>query len=267
MKKIILLLFAIQSLGFSQNTLKTSNANPIIINDSTFSHNPVIAGGYLISPIDIEIKPKSNINYTNSLLVLGTGVLLMSSSIHRAQSDWHAHTVKSYSNPIDDYLTFAPNALVFGLNIVGVKAKHSFKDRLLVSAMANSIMFATVTGLKYTTKVLRPDGSERNSFPSGHTALAFTGAEIMNVEYGDQSVIYSIGGYAIGGVTGALRMVNNRHWLSDVVAGAGIGMLSAKIAYRLLPWAKKKVFKNENLAILPIYLPNGGGVGMNLSFR
>ena len=83
-------------------------------------------------------------------------------------------------------------------------------------------MSASVFALKNITKVERPDGSSNNSFPSGHTATAFAGAECMYREYKDQSIWYGIEGYAVATATGLFRMYNDRHWLTDVVAGAGI---------------------------------------------
>jgi membrane-associated phospholipid phosphatase len=271
MKKIKFCFFIISFFFFCQNvqaSLEPFFTTTTTIQADSNSIKPiVVAGGFMISPIQLEAEAKNKINYTNPLIVLGSGMLFMSSSMHQVQKEWHTKNVKTFTTSVDDYLAFAPNVAAFGLNIVGVKAKHSFKDIMLVAAMANGIMFLAVNGTKYATHVLRPDGSAYNSFPSGHTALAFTGAQIMHEEYGNQSIIYSIAGYTMGGATGFLRMVNNRHWFSDVVAGAGFGMLSTKLAYRLLPWAHKKVFKNENMAILPMYLPNGGGLGFSFNLK
>lgn len=271
MKKLIV--FFIAALPFFTNQSHAINLyfeadfSNFNLTDSTKKPILILGGGYLLSPINITVTQKSKINYTSPIIVSGAGMLLLSSSIKRAQTDWHRKTIGGRTIQIDDYLSFVPNTLGVGLGLIGVKAKHNFKDRMLVATMANGIMLGVVNGLKYTTKILRPYGSAKNSFPSGHTAFAFTGAEIMHEEYGDQSILYSIAGYAIGGTTGVLRMVNNRHWVSDVVFGAGVGMASTKIAYSLLPWAKKKVFKNENLAILPMYLPKGAGLGLNLAIK
>jgi membrane-associated phospholipid phosphatase len=269
MKKLLFLLLFVHTAGICQLIEKPSqNSNNNTAFDSTHRVPLMIAGGgILISPIQTISKQKSSVNFTVPVIVTGAGMLMMSSSMHRAQTDWRNKTAPSYVTSVDDYLAFVPNIAGVGLGILGVKAKHNFKDRMLVAVMANGIMLATVNGLKYTTKIQRPDKSTNNSFPSGHTAFAFTGAEIINQEYGDQSIIYSIVGYAIGGTTGTLRVLNNRHWVSDVVAGAGIGMLSTKIAYKLLPWAKRKLYKNENVAILPMYLPKGFGVGMALTLK
>lgn len=275
MKNIIAILFVLQTSSALKIVAKSSDflPNDQVFNNSDSTKKPIIVlgGGFLLSPIEIEkpatkTKKANQINFTSPLIATAAGTLLISSSIKRAQTDWYNQTQRGNETSIDDVLAFVPNTLAFGLDIVGIKAKHSFKDRLLIASMANGIMLGLVNGLKFTTNIIRPDKSTKDSFPSGHTAMAFTGAQIMHEEYGHKNIAYSIGGYAIGASTGYLRMVNNRHWVSDVVAGAGIGMLSTKLAYKLLPWAKKKVFKSENLTVLPNYLPKGGGIAMNFTF-
>lgn len=94
-------------------------------------------------------------------------------------------------------------------------------------------MAGFVNALKYTTKETRPDNSSNNSFPSGHTATAFMCATILHKEYGMISPWFSIGGYTFAGLTGITRQLNNRHWIGDVLVGAGIGMISTDLGYFL----------------------------------
>ncbi|SFU64175.1 PAP2 superfamily protein [Pustulibacterium marinum] len=136
---------------------------------------------------------------------------------------------------IDDFSQYVPALSVYGLNLIGVEGAHSFKDRTIVLATSYLIMSSTVLSLKKITHVQRPDGSTYNSFPSGHTATAFLGAEFLYQEYKNESLWYGITGYAIAAGTGYLRVYNKRHWLTDVSAGAGIGILSVKLAYWLYP--------------------------------
>ena len=70
-----------------------------------------------------------------------------------------------------------------------------------------------------------------NSFPSGHTFTAFTGAEILRREYGEEYPWIAVAGYAVAVTVAAMRVYNNRHWLGDVCAGAGLGILSVTLAY------------------------------------
>lgn len=147
---------------------------------------------------------------------------------------------------IDDFSQYSPFVSVYALNALGIQGKNSFKDRTIVLGTAYLIMGITVNAIKHTSHELRPDGSSYNSFPSGHTATAFMGAEFLNQEYKDQSIWYGITGYAVATGTGFFRMYNDRHWFSDIATGAGIGILSTKIAYWLQPHIKTLFFKKES---------------------
>ena len=102
-----------------------------------------------------------------------------------------------FHSTADNYLQFVPAATVFSLSLAGVKGKHNFIDQLFLYAGSMALSEGLATALKYTTRVLRPDGSSKNSFPSGHTTSAFTGAELLNQEYGRTSILYSIFGYIL----------------------------------------------------------------------
>ncbi|TWR25148.1 phosphatase PAP2 family protein [Mucilaginibacter pallidiroseus] len=143
----------------------------------------------------------------------------------------------------EDFFQYAPVALTYGLNLVGIHGKNTFIDRTLIFIMAEGIFSATTFTLKKTTSRLRPDGSDRLSFPSGHTGNAFVGAEFMAQELGDKSIGYSAAGYSFATATGILRMFNRDHWFSDVIAGAGIGIISTKAAYLIYPYIRNRLFK------------------------
>lgn len=171
---------------------------------------------------------------------------------------------------IDDFSQYAPALSVYGLNALGIKGKHNFKDRTIILGTSYLLMSASVLSLKSITKVERPDGSGFNSFPSGHTATAFAGAEFLWQEYKDVSVWYGISGYIVAVGTGAFRIYNDKHWLTDVAAGAGIGILSTKVAYWINPWVQNKIFKskekNSMSAIAPFYNGKQFGIGLLKQF-
>ena len=171
--------------------------------------------------------------------------------------------------PADDYIQFAPAVGVYVFDLMGIKAKHNLRDRTILMATSNLLMCATVQTLKHTTKVMRPSGSNRQSFPSGHTATAFVNAHILFKEYKDSNWWLAVSGYAVATATGVLRVMNNKHWVSDVVAGAGIGILSAEAAYLLLPHIKKMFGiedVNKNLAIVPIISQKQYSIGVSYTF-
>jgi len=167
---------------------------------------------------------------------------------------------------IDDFTQYVPLASIYAIDALGIKSKHNFKDKAIISATSYLIMGLAVNALKKVTVSVRPDGTSFNSFPSGHTATAFMGAELMHQEYKDVSIWYSISGYAIATGTGLFRMYNNRHWLTDVAAGAGIGILSAKAGYWLYPIVSRVFYNNKSsnnkTSFSPFY--DGKTVGFGL---
>jgi membrane-associated phospholipid phosphatase len=165
---------------------------------------------------------------------------------------------------IDNYLRYAPAAAVYGLNAAGIHGTNNFRDRTIIYGMSTLIMGATVLSVKKITGETRPDGSDDCSFPSGHTATAFASAEFLRQEYKNVSPWYGIAGYAAAAATGYLRISNNRHWMGDVVAGAGVGIMSTKLAYWIYPVIKRKFFKDKEVStiVMPSYQNGTLGLGM-----
>ena len=138
----------------------------------------------------------------------------------------------NFHSEIDNYLQFSGVALTAGLKLAGVEGRSSWPRLFTSAALSYSIMAGFVNTIKYTSSEMRPDFTTRNSWPSGHTATAFVGATILHKEYGlTRSPWYSIAGYSLATATGVMRVLNNRHWISDVLSGAGIGILSTELAY------------------------------------
>ncbi|WP_124980438.1 phosphatase PAP2 family protein [Nonlabens xiamenensis] len=148
---------------------------------------------------------------------------------------------------IDDYSRFAPIAAVYGLNLAGIEGKHQFWDRTLILGTSTLLMYSSVNLIKNNTSIRRPSGRSLSSFPSGHTAIAFMGAEFMHQEFKHLSAWYSVGAYSVAALSGFLRVYNDKHWFSDVVAGAGIGILCTKIGYWVYPMLKSIIFKKEKM--------------------
>ena len=150
----------------------------------------------------------------------------------------------TFHNELDNYTQFAPAVLALGLNVAGVEGRSKLGRFAASAAMSYALMAGIVNPIKYGAKEMRPDGSTANSFPSGHTATAFVSATILHKEYGlTVSPWYSVAGYGIATATGVMRVLNNRHWVSDVLSGAGIGIFATEVAYGL----SDLIFKDKGL--------------------
>jgi len=154
--------------------------------------------------------------------------------------------IPSYKNVMDDYIQFTPAWAALAMNMCGYKGRSSFKRLFFSSGFSYAFMGIFVNSIKYTAAEMRPDGSSANSFPSGHTATAFTSATILHKEYGlTKSPWFSVGAYGIATLTGIMRTLNNRHWISDILVGAGLGVISTDLGYMMADlWFKEKGIKN-----------------------
>ena len=164
----------------------------------------------------------------------------------------------------EDYIQYAPGAAYLGLGFV-VQPKHGFAERTMAACTAWAISALLVQPLKYTVCEMRTDGSARNSFPSGHTATAFVGAELVRIEYGGW---WGAGAYGFAVMTALLRVYHERHWVNDVLGGAAVGILSAQAAHWLLP-AKRRLFglENKDLSLLAVPYSDARSTGLSLAMR
>ena len=140
--------------------------------------------------------------------------------------------LSNFKTGIDDYTQFFGPAAVVGLKLGGVEGRSDWPRLLASAGMSYGLMAILVNGIKYTAKEMRPDGTSANSWPSGHTATAFVGATLLHKEYGlTRSPWYSVAGYGVATATGVMRVLNNRHWISDIMSGAGIGIMATELGY------------------------------------
>lgn len=163
-------------------------------------------------------------------IVMGGVLHTVKHDVRKVQHDLNY----GFRNKVDDYLQYAPLAFTYVLKATGYQGRSQWGRLLVSNAFSAVIMAGLVNSIKYAAAEERPDGSARNSFPSGHTATAFMAATILHKEYGlTRSLWYSFGGYTVATGIGVFRVMNNRHWVSDVMMGAGIGILSTELGYAL----------------------------------
>lgn len=198
-----------------------------------------------------SLKKKS---FVLPVCLIASGAVLSNSQIIK---DVQYNFVGNKKTTLDNYFQIAPAAITIGMETIGIKGKHNPLETAVIFTMSNVILNSIVHPLKIITKVQRPDNRDYRSFPSGHTSEAFASAELMRIEFKESNPWLSYAGYLMAGATGYLRMYNNKHWISDVLAGAGIGIASTKLSVfifdEMAARFKQKHQKNQHSIFLPSY--------------
>jgi hypothetical protein len=164
------------------------------------------------------------------IALITAGSLLLNTKLNDdLQSNANRFFGEDFQTSADNYLQFVPVAQIYLGKTFGFKPKNDFQHQTINIIVANAIMGTVVFATKNITQQERPDQSDNLSFPSGHTALAFTNAALLYYEYKDSNLWYASSGFLFATATGILRIANNKHYTSDVLAGAGIGLASGLI--------------------------------------
>lgn len=194
-----------------------------------------------------------------TLAVLGTEKVDAMETDEALRREVRAH-VRIRTN-IDDQLRNVPAYASLGLSLAGVKGRHNTLNQALLFGLTYTINNTLTSNLKQLTHVTRPLGNSFDSFPSQHASAAFSAAALLHKEYGSRSLWYSAGGYTIATATGALRIAKDNHWLSDVMAGAAVGMISTELAYWAYPWLHRQLIKGlgDRAVVIPSYFNGATG--------
>ena len=163
----------------------------------------------------------------------------------------------------DDYLQFAPIAMALGMKAMGIDSKNDLPNSNSLLIKSEIVMGILVYTGKRLTAVPRPDTGTLNSFPSGHTAQAFMAATYLHKEFGKGRPWVPMLGYTLASCVGVLRVMNDRHWASDVLVGAGIGVLSTNVVY-LTHRSRKKRIRTHTL-LSTVFIPKGIGMALTVS--
>ncbi|TGE22628.1 phosphatase PAP2 family protein [Hymenobacter metallicola] len=185
----------------------------------------------------------------------------------REESQEHLRWVRTNA---DDQLRHLPAYTTLGLGLLGIKGEHNTLNQAVLFALTYTLNNTITSNLKRITRVERPQGNSFDSFPSQHTSAAFSAARFLDKEYGAQSIWYRVGGYTVATGVAGLRVAKDNHWLSDVLAGAGVGMLSTEIVYRVYPLLQRATRKivgpdsrfGRQAVLLPSY--TNGATGATL---
>lgn len=182
----------------------------------------------------------------------GLGIIIDNSNFEKKfQTNVRDRVGNNFECRIDNYLSFIPIVEMYSADILGVNAKKNWFDQTKYLLISNLISSTITFSLKIITNKERPNGSH-HSLPSGHTTLAFTNACVLYNEFKDTSPILAFSGYVFSTTTGTFRMINNKHWLSDVLVDAGIGIISAELVYHFEPFKSFSPFgKTKNVSLVP----------------
>lgn len=173
-----------------------------------------------------------------------------------------------FHSDLDDFLLFVPAITMYTADLLKVESKNNAFTQtkiLVISALATT---GITYGLKHITNETRPNGEDNLSFPSGHTSNAFVMATVLFHEFKNTKPVLAYSGFVFASATGALRVLNNEHWVSDVLVGAGIGILVTDLVYRFEPLKNWNPFKNDKIStiISPAYKENTFGLYANIQF-
>lgn len=183
-------------------------------------------------------------------------------------------SINTGNTGIDDKVQYLPVAGFVALEVSRLEARGDRAERLIALLLAHGFMGTSVLCVKDNFRKLRPDLSSFNTFPSGHTATAFVAAELLRHYYWDSTPLCGIAAYAVAASVGFARIYNDRHWFGDVLAGAGVGIISARLAILFAPYLKQllserlKLFRKADLTagIAPFANSKSIGLSLNLQF-
>lgn len=255
----LLLLLIIHGTMIAQNQGSNNYSTPPVITPDS-AKVIGIAAHNTHSRFKLAIVPLSLITAGVIVETVPSHTLLSKEQIQQHVQD----KMNGFSTSADDYLQFVPIAAFFTFKLAGMKGRSDLLNQMIITAKSEMLVATIVYSMKQFIHNPRPDGSTNNSMPSGHSAQAFVSATLLDMEYRDTSPWISVSGYLCAATTGYLRVANNRHWASDVLIGAGIGIASVKLVYltHRYRWGKAP----SSAVLVPMLYQKGGGVAFAMKF-
>ena len=223
----------------------------------------------------LRIKAKPQKSFLKQSIVplslIGTGLYInyANGSLGKENlQDKIIEAVPGFETSADDILLFVPAVTMYTADLLKVESKNdpfTQTKYLGIALVANNLI---TFGLKYATGEERPNGEDNLSFPSGHTSNAFVMATVLFHEFRDSTPLLAYSGFVVAATTGAFRVMNNDHWVSDVLVGAGIGIMVTDLVYRLEPLKNWNPFKKKGgrAFIGPSYFDQRPGIYANIQF-
>jgi membrane-associated phospholipid phosphatase len=200
-------------------------------------------------------------------LLTTTGVVMINSDYsNKIQGQSNIFFGENFKNGTDNFLPFVPIAQIYMGPVFGFKPKDNIYNRTVDLAVANTLTLAVVQVTKNLVHYERPDHSNNLSFPSGHSAIAFTTAALLYHQYRDSNMWYATSGFLFATATGVLRIANNKHFAPDVLTGAGIGLASGLLVSYYNPFRNLRFGKSKKTTAF-LYPQIGNQIGLGLLVR
>lgn len=173
--------------------------------------------------------------------------------------------IENFAIPVDDQMQYVPLAEIYIADILGAKSKNHWFDQTKYLAISHLITAGITHSGKFIINKKRPNGSD-HSFPSGHSSFSFTNATVLYEEFNEDYPIFSYSGYFLTTTVASLRVINNRHWFSDILVGSGLGILVTRLVYYYEPFKEWNPFKEyKKVSFYPQL--EGDKLSINLMYR
>jgi membrane-associated phospholipid phosphatase len=153
--------------------------------------------------------------------------------------------------------------------VAGMFTAGRFTQDARFRAMTYDMVDAAVVNFAYTEVIKlavgreRPNGQDNQSFPSGHTSNAFTLAAVAQLHYGWKA---GVPAYLLAGVMGASRINQDKHWFSDVVAGAALGYVVGRTVVRVNGRPPEPGSGHVSVSVSPILARHARGLQLSAVF-
>jgi len=226
-----------------------------------------------IFPVDNPPQDSVRISRIGKKIIFPSALLTMGLILNGSRAEKQFQTyVRNYTGDgfrvhVDDYLQYAPIVQIIASDIAGLRAKHHWFDQFKYLLISQAVTVSITSGLKELYYKQRPDGMP-HSFPSGHTSFAFVNAGVFRHEFESSAPVWAYSGYLMALTTGPMRIANNRHWVSDVLTGAGIAMLVTEFVYHIEPMKSWNPFvkTGHEVSLIPYSGNAGSGVWVVVRF-
>ncbi len=182
----------------------------------------------------------------------------------------HSYVPDDFETDLDDWIQYAPIAIMYTADLFKVPSKNTVWNQTKFLVMSELGTAAIVWSLKLGLGIQRPNNGAYTAYPSGHTSQAFVASQVLFNEFRETNKAIAYSGFLFSIPTGALRIVKNKHWVPDVLLGAGIAMLVTNAIYHFEPlkdwnpWKKKD--RNIDVGFIPSISNDFYGGHLTLNF-